>query len=124
MSFYGYWPSFHDANVSEYRTPSLDDPSLGFTLHTWEMTKEVDAKGYFILHKHALVKFHFDGLTDVQMDAFGTGNILFGMNLIKANQAADFSVELNSIMAMPGSFNARNGVVVSVIPCTPDGEPI
>ena len=124
VNFYGYWPSFHDANVPEYRAPTPDNSSLEFTLHTWQMTKEVDSKGYFVLHKHALVKFYFDGLTDVQMDAFGTGNILFDMSFIKTDQDAEFSVELNSVMAMPGSFNVRNGVVVSVVPCTDGGVPI
>ena len=124
VSFYGDWPSFHDANVPEYRAPTLEDSTLDFTLHTWQMTNDVDSKGYFVLHKHALVKFYFDGLTDVQMDAFGTGNILFGVDFIRTDQDAELSVELNSVMAMPGSFNARNGVVVSVIPCTNDGVPI
>ena len=124
VNFYGYWPSFHDSNVPEYRAPTLNDPSLEFTLHTWQMTNEVDAKGYFVLQKHALVKFYFDGLTSVQMDEFGANNILFDVSFMKTDIDTEFSVELNSVMAMPGSFNARNGAVVSVIPCTPDGVPL
>ena len=118
VNFYGYWPSFHDANVPEYRAPTFENPLLEFTLHTRQMTNEVDSKGYFVLKKHALVKFYFDCLADVQMDEFGANNILFDVSFMKIDIDTEFFVELNSVMAMPGSFNARKGAVVSVIPCT------
>ena len=119
VSFFGRWPSFHDANVLAYE---LGADSISVTLHTWHMTDEVDAKGYFVLRNHALVSFRFDGLCEVQMDAFGSGNILSGLEISPCSAPASFHVELDSVMDMSGSFSAGSGEVVSVIPCTFDGK--
>lgn len=78
--------------------------------------------GYFVLRNHALVSFRFDGLYDVQMDAFRSGNILFGLEISPCSAPASFHVELDSVMGMSGSFSARSGEVVSVISCTSDGK--
>src|SRR5438067_12714001 len=59
LDFFGYWPSFRDANVLSYVGPAPGRSTVDLTLHTWEMTSEVDAKGYFVLRKHVLVAFHF-----------------------------------------------------------------
>jgi len=119
ISFFGRWPSFHDANVLAYE-PGPD--SISLTLHTWLMTDQVDAKGFFILRNHALVSLRFGGIHDVQMDAFRSGNILFGLEISPCPDPALFHVELDSVMDMSGGFSARKGEVVSVIPCTPDGH--
>ncbi len=121
VDFLGRWPSFHDANVLAYDIGS-EPESLSFTLHTWLMTDEVDAKGYFVLRNHALVSFRFGSLHEVEMDAFRSGNILFGLEIHQNSDAASFHVELDSVMDMSGSFSARSGEVVSVIPCTSDGK--
>ena len=121
VDLYGGWPSFHDAEVSVYVAPTPESQSLGFTLHTWQMTDEVDAKGYLVLRKHALVSFRFVGIHDLKMDSFASKNILFGMEFFPGSDSSSFRVVLDSVMDMSGSFSARKGEVVSVIPCTPDG---
>lgn len=118
VSFFGRWPSFHDANVLSYE--SAPD-SICVTLHAWQMTNDVDARGFFVLQNHALVTFRFSGLHDVRMDAFRSGNNLFGFQISLSAGPASFDVELDSNMDMSGSFSARSGEVVSVIPCTADG---
>jgi hypothetical protein len=120
VDFFGRWPSFHDANAVAYEMDS-GTGSIRLTLHTWLMTNEVDANGYFVLRNHALVSFRFHDLHDVQMDAFGAGNILYGLAISPCSDPALFHVELESVMDMSGSFSARSGEVVSVIPCTSDG---
>ena len=119
MSFFGRWLSFHDAEVLTY--DSAED-SISLTLHAWLMTDEMDAEGYFVLQNHALVSFRFDGLQEVRMDAFRSGNILFGIEITSCADSALFQVDLNSVMDMSGSFSARSGEIVSVIPCTSDGR--
>lgn len=118
VGFFGRWPSFHDANVSDYQ---LGADSIDLRLHTWLMTSEIDSKGYFVLRNHALVLFRFNGLHDVQMDAFRSGNVLFELNLSRDSSPGLFRVELDSVMDMSGAFSARFGEVVSVTPCTAEG---
>jgi len=124
IQHFGYWPSFHDANVLAYTGPIAERQSVDITLHTWEMTSEVDAKGYYVLQKHVLVTFHFDGVHNASLEQFQSGNILFEMNISRAGDGPSFHVELDSVMDMSGSFDATSGEVVSVLPCTSDGEAI
>src|SRR5712692_434714 len=44
--WFGYWPSFHDAEIIRLHLNRRGSSSL--VIHTWEMTKEVDEKG--LLH--------------------------------------------------------------------------
>jgi hypothetical protein len=112
-NLFGYWPSFHDAKVPEYQGPTPKDHSIRITLHTWEMTNEVDAKGYYVLRNHALVTFLFEEVHDLEMDSFGSDNILFGMTFSREADSSLFYVVFDSVMCMPGSFAARSGRVVS-----------
>jgi hypothetical protein len=124
LEFFGYWPSFHDANVISYTAPTTENQEVTLTLHTWEMTSDVDAKGYFVLRKHALISFHFTGVQDASLDRFDSGNILFGMNITRGANNSSFQVELDSVMDMSGSFTASIGEVVSLVQCTHDGKAI
>jgi hypothetical protein len=45
--WFGYWPSFHDAEVIGLHLNRKGSSSL--RIHTWEMTKDVDEKGYYDL---------------------------------------------------------------------------
>ena len=56
------------------------------------------------------------------MDAFDAENILFGIEFFPSSDDSTFRVVLDSVMDKSGSFSARNGEVVSVIPCTPHGH--
>jgi hypothetical protein len=35
--------------------------------HTWAMTKEVDAKGYYVLEKHVVVEFVLKDIFDLKL---------------------------------------------------------
>ena len=124
LDHFSYWPSFHDANVISYTGPTADRQTVDLVLHTWEMTSEVDTKGYYVLQKHALVTFRFAGVHAVSLERFDSGNILFGLNITRATDADSFHVELDSVMDMSGDFSATAGEVVSVAPCTSEGKAI
>jgi hypothetical protein len=121
---FGYWPSFHDAKVISYAGPTAERQTVDLTLHTWEMTSEVDAKGYYVLRKHALVALRFAGVHRASLERFDSGNILFGMDITRAGAADSFHVELDSVMDMSGDFSATSGEILSVIPCTGDAQAI
>ncbi len=124
VAFYGYWPSFHDAQVPAYKKPTPEEPSLTFTLHTWRMTDQVDPKGFYILKDHSLVSFSFDGIFDADMDSFQSGNILFGLSFLRDASSTSFRVELDSVMDMSGAFSSSSGRVVSILLCDSNGKPV
>jgi hypothetical protein len=53
--WFGYWPSFHDAEILTFRL-KLGEPAV-LEIHTWEMTKQIDAAGFFVQAKHVVVEF-------------------------------------------------------------------
>jgi len=46
-SWFGYWPSFHDAEVVSLQMNRAGTSSIA--VHTWHTTNEVDSKGYYIM---------------------------------------------------------------------------
>ena len=56
--WFGYWPSFHDAELVALHLNRKGNSSL--SVHTWEMTKELNDKGYYVLAKHIVVEFIFE----------------------------------------------------------------
>jgi hypothetical protein len=127
LEAFGYWPSFHDAPVIDFRYRLDAVGVVGFTLHGWEMTREVDERGYFRLIKHHLVEFAFQQISDADLERFTSmGNILFGLGFSTPEEfeaAGKFRVLLDSAMGgdLCGSFWAQRGEVLSVCPCDKDG---
>lgn len=85
---FGYWPSFHDAEVIEFNLwrvevePAVDRhvfPVLTTKIHLWELTSEVDARGYFILRHHTLVTLRFHDMDELRMDGFNHQNAIYGL---------------------------------------------
>jgi hypothetical protein len=125
---FGYWPSFHDAPVVAFHYDRAGHGAIEFTLHGWEMTAEVDERGFFKLIKHHLVRFAFHGITDADLDRFTPmGNILFGLGFSSTEEfavAGKFSVDLDSAMGgdLCGSFCAHSGEVLEIVPCDGGGR--
>jgi len=124
LNVFGYWPSFHDANVLAYVGPTATRQTVDLGLHTSEMTSEVDAKGYFVLREHVLVTFRFSNVHDSALERFDSGNILFATNISHDSDAPSLRVELDSVMDLSGSFAARSAEVLSVLPCTSEAKAI
>jgi len=125
---FGYWPEFHDAAVVAFHYDREGHGVVEFALHAWEMTPEVDERGYFKLIKHHLVRFAFHDISDADLDRFTLeNNILFGLDFSSSEEfeaAGKFSVDLNSAMGGDrcGSFSARSGAVVEITPCDRKGR--
>src|SRR5277367_978093 len=99
LNAFGYWPRFHDAPVVAYNYDRAGHGAVELTLHGWEMTSEVDSRGFFKLTKHHLVRFGFKLITNPNLPKFASGNILFGLDFSNAEDfaaAGRFSVELDS----------------------------
>jgi hypothetical protein len=77
---FGYWPSFHDAEIIDLHLwrGEVDPgrgvfvfPTLTLTMHVWELTREVDADGYLILRHHTLTKLKFHTVfEDIRIEGF------------------------------------------------------
>ncbi len=125
---FGYWPSFHDAPVVAFHYDRGGHRAVEFTLHGWEITPEVDERGFFKLTKHHLVQFAFREISDADLERFTSmGNILLGLGFSTPEEfeaSGKFRVDLDSAMGrdLCGSFFARIGEVVAVAPCDAHGR--
>ncbi len=87
---FGFWPSFHDAEVSElhlwrgYVDPAkgiYNFPVLTLKIHLWQLTNEVTPEGYLVLRSHALSTLRFSDLDDFQMKGFKHQNAMMELSI-------------------------------------------
>ncbi|MBX3193389.1 MAG: hypothetical protein KF819_40780 [Labilithrix sp.] len=120
LNAFGCWPSFHDARIEGVRLDKSGAGAVMFKLRAFEMTSETDARGYFRLTKHHDVRFRFEDVAAVSMSE--RDDTLLRLQI--ANELGSdgrFLVVLESAIGTEsegygGSFRARSGVVLDVIP--------
>lgn len=87
---FGYWPSFHDAEIVQIRLDRGDllepegeprKPTLEADIHVFETTAQVTAERFHALRKHTLGTLAFRGVDELQLDGFNHQNVLFGLAL-------------------------------------------
>ena len=90
LQIFGRWPSFHDAEVMEIhlsRAPKETGGSrdrrveLLAKIHTWDMTNELDSRGYYVLKNHTLVTLRFSGVEELRLEGFNHQNVIFGLTI-------------------------------------------
>ena len=80
-AWFGHWPSFHDAEILELHLSR--DSASWLKMHTWLMTGQVGADGYYVLDKHAVVTFHMEEVTDLELAGFSGQNVIFGVEVTR-----------------------------------------
>jgi immunity protein 50 of polymorphic toxin system len=92
-SIFGYWPSFHDAEVIEFNLWRGDVdtdaqryvfPTLTTKIHLWELTSDLDARGYYILRHHTLATLRFYDISELHVEDFNHQNAIFGLSITSA----------------------------------------
>jgi hypothetical protein len=134
VAVFGYWPSFHDAEVLWLRLDrrahgdGYYGPSLEALVHAFEMTSDVDADGYYILRHHVLVHMRFLDVVELQLDGFNHQNALMGLSITdlrdRQMERVRWAAHFDSAFGIDASFQCYAVEVVSIIRCNKDGEPI
>jgi hypothetical protein len=101
--WFGSWPSFHDAEILALHLNRKESSSL--RLHTWEMTKEIDDKGYYVRAKHLLVEFIFESVSGLSLNGFNHQNVIFGLAIEKTDSG--FRVTLDDCYGLAGSIESE-----------------
>lgn len=127
---FGRWPSFHDAEVVDLHLWQGDGVSertdLGFPvltakIHLWEMTNEVDAKGYYVLRNHTLATLRFHDVLNLEIKGFSHQNVIFGLTieskeLSEGPHKRSFSVTFEPIVEFIARFECSHVSVLDAIP--------
>ena len=110
---FGRWPSFHDAEIHRILITRDGDsgPQLDVTIHHWEMTREVDSKGYFVLRHHTLTTLRFSDIGDLQLAGFNHQNVLWELKISELEPGSDFRFSVS----MPTSYGCEASLKCSAI---------
>lgn len=101
--WFGYWPDFHDAEIIKFRF-DLGTPST-LVMHTWEMTKKVDAKGYYELTKHVVVDFTLEGVLALNLEDPLDHSILLDFGIDKIERG--FRLSFSAAYGLSGTIEVR-----------------
>lgn len=119
-AIFGGWPSFHDAEIRSIllkRDPQ--GPFLECSVHVFQMTSEVDERGYYVNKNHTLVTLRFSGLRLYELKWFNNQNAIDGMEIEPATDGdGQFSVYLPSNSGCEASFNCDRISVSAAEPYT------
>jgi Immunity protein 50 len=124
---FGKFPSFHDAEVHQinliYGEPGAFSPSLTATIHTREMTPQVDEKNQYILKNHVIVEFLFSDVYDIEIKGFSYQNVLQNLKITENpesnSETALFDVFFESIVGVTAKFICGDVSIESVVPYEP-----
>jgi hypothetical protein len=132
---FGYWPSFHDAEIIDFQFWRGDvDPDqkryvfpvLTVKLHVWELSKEVDQRGFIVLRHHTLSTLRFHHVEEFSMEGFNHQNAIFEL-FIEQKERTDgpspfFSVEFRPAFGMGAAFRCYQIEVLTAVPFTKEGK--
>ncbi|MCM8565786.1 Imm50 family immunity protein [Thauera linaloolentis] len=125
-SLFGYWPSFHDAEVLELALnrdgASGGRVSLVARVHVFEMTNQVKTDGYFLCHKHSLVTLEFEGVDEVVIEGFNHQNALSELSIAEKELNGQLAVAFEGAFGVDASLVCRAVRVVSIVHGIPPGS--
>ena len=134
IRIFGYWPSFHDAEVLELNfwrgdvQPDkgiYDFPVLTLKVHLWELTTKTDTDGYLITRYHTLTTLKFYDVDDFQMAGFNHQNAMMGLVLSheerKEAPSPYFAVKIDPAFGMGASFKCLRIELSAAVSCTDEG---
>jgi Immunity protein 50 len=101
-NWFGYWPRFHDAEILSLHLNRSGPLSLA--VRTWEMTKELDEQGYYILAKHVVIELLMKDVVGLNLSGFSHQNVIFGLNIEKIDEG--FRVTLDECYGVSGAIEA------------------
>lgn len=104
LEWFGHVPRFHDALLLEI---SFRESGVGhLRIHTWNTTDDVDAEGYFVLDKHAIVTLTLEGISAIQCADFDmVPGIIFDFEITKVED--HFRVEWDASYGVTGIVVAK-----------------
>jgi hypothetical protein len=136
IGIFGYWPSFHDAEVIDLHLwrgnvdPERNSyvfPVLTLTMHCWELTREVNSEGYLVLKHHTRTTLQFtDVNADIQIRGFNHQNAIFGLSITRLDRTDGptpyFSVVVEQSFGIGAEFTCTGIEVISATACDEDGR--
>jgi hypothetical protein len=125
IEWFGFVPEFHDATLDRL---DLSGGSATLALKAFRTTGEVDANGYFIADRHAIVTIRLSGVSAIALTGDASAIVLelrirrlsadgSGWPTCDGPKAGDFEVNIVSSYGLEGALFGRN-LAFSFIICS------
>jgi len=114
ISWFGYMPSFHDAEVLEISLHRNRDSRIA--LYYWNTTNQLDEAGEFVRDKHAVVTFKLTGITDLSLEGFSHQKVIFGVEVEELD--GRLKLELQPSYGVVGAVTAER-ISLELLPGKP-----
>lgn len=107
--WFGRVPDFHDAELLDIEFSGKGCGRIG--IHAWNMTSEVDARGYFVVDRHAMVTLLLEGISAIDLSDFDMmPGIILALEV--AREGEKFRIEWDASYGVTGAVVARQVRVV------------
>jgi hypothetical protein len=103
FDWFGYWPSFHDAEVVKLHLNRSKPSSL--VIHTWESTGELNDSNHYMMTKHLVVEFILIEVLELDLSGFNSQNALSELGIEKCD--AGFRLSLGPCYGLAGTIAAK-----------------
>lgn len=129
LAWFGRQPTFHDGEILSLTLNRSGISEL--KIHGWITTDQVDANGYIVLDKHAVVTFGFEDIVDLVLDGFSHQNVVYGLTLNYAidrgrpvsghlpHEPTDIDIKLEPCYGLEGFIRVKK-LTVSFEPGRPE----
>ena len=114
LEWFGHWTSFHDAEVLSMEFNRTGSSKI--RVHTFQITDQVDSRGYSILEKHCIVTFWLDEIVALELAHFNHQNAILGLDL--SNEDGHFVITFDPAHGVEGTIKAQQ-VAIEVTPGIP-----
>ncbi len=104
IAWFGYWPSFHDAEVTSIALNR--GQSSRVSVHAFEPTSNLDTEGQYEHQKHVVVTFVLDGIRQLALTDFNDQNVIFGLRLTSVEQ--EYKLKLEGCHGVDGLIRAES----------------
>lgn len=129
---FGRWPSFHDAEVTEFNlhrgainlhSDQWLFPTVVARIRVWELIQEVNSSGHLVTRNHSVVTLRFIDLDELKLVGFNHQNAILSLT-IEQRERADgpspyFFVDFRPAYGLDATFHCRGIEVLDIVPCHP-----
>ncbi len=108
VTFFGKWPSFHDAEVVSISLKRND--ICRFSIHTFTITSELDRSGRYQTTNHGIVTFEIAEIHSLLLKDFNEQNVLSGLEISQEDDGT-IKFDMSSLYGLDGFISGRRACV-------------
>jgi Immunity protein 50 len=133
-NIFGYWPSFHDAEVHalNFRRSEIETerniyvfPVLKVKIHLWELTDESNPAGFLARLHHTLATICFKDVHEFEMSGFNHQKAILSLSIAREARTEGpspvFKIRFDEAYGMQATLICSKIEIVTAVVCDENG---